>query len=136
MPDGQAGRVTAGGTADTQIIHPDTTYTTISPGQSTSLNYGDTIVTGPGGKAREVLDDGRLLNVGADSQLQVLPHEPAIQRSWLEIIYGEFRAWMVRIANPGGGGGGGRFPGGPVGLIVISPDRGDISPFYYDDWME
>jgi hypothetical protein len=128
LPD-QAGTVTAGGTADTVVVHADGSYTTLSPGQSATFSMGDLISTGIGGTARGAMNDGSVLNVGSNAELQVQPASSVSGRSWFEQIYGNFRAWTVRFF----GGGGGDSAGAPVGLIVDG--RSNWAPSDYDSWM-
>lgn len=138
----QAGTVTAGGTGSTYVISEDgTRSTTLAPGESAPFNMTDELVTDPGARARGVMGDGSVLNVGSGASMQVLPHDSSPQRSLLERIYGNFRSWTVEIfggGGSGGGGGGGGVVGGVVGMgIGISSKFGDdmYGDLEWDGWM-
>ena len=53
-------------------------------------------------RARVALDDGSVLNVGAESSLRVTKHDPGAQQTQLELTYGRVRSKTVRISRPGG----------------------------------
>ncbi|MBI3669804.1 MAG: FecR domain-containing protein [Acidobacteria bacterium] len=53
-------------------------------------------------RARIALDDGSVLNVGAESSLRVTKHDPGAQQTELELTYGRVRSKAVRLARPGG----------------------------------
>jgi hypothetical protein len=65
------------------------------------VQWGDQITTDRGGRARIVLDDGSILNVGSDSQLRVVQHDAAGQKTNLQLNYGRLRASAVRLARSG-----------------------------------
>jgi hypothetical protein len=65
------------------------------------IQWGDVIKTDRGGRARIALDDGSILNVGSDSQLKVVQHDAASQKTNLELNYGRLRASAVRLARAG-----------------------------------
>jgi len=69
----------------------------------TKILWGDTVTTDRGGRARIVLDDGSILNVGSDSSLHVVQHDAAKQQTQLNLAYGRLRASAVRLARPGAG---------------------------------
>lgn len=64
------------------------------------VRWQDRIRTEARGRARIGLDDGSVLNVGSDSELAILQHDPAAQRTALELQYGRVRANVVRLARP------------------------------------
>jgi len=63
--------------------------------------WGDVVTTDRGGRARITLDDGSILNVGSDSQLKVVQHDAANQRTQLQLAYGRLRTSAVRLARAG-----------------------------------
>lgn len=63
--------------------------------------WEDTIATGHLARARVALDDGSILNVGADSSLRVTKHDAASQQTDLELSYGRVRANAVKQTKPG-----------------------------------
>ncbi len=63
--------------------------------------WEDTIATGHLARARVALDDGSILNVGADSSLRVTKHDAASQQTDLELGYGRVRANAVKQTKPG-----------------------------------
>jgi hypothetical protein len=63
--------------------------------------WEDTIATGHLARARVALDDGSVLNVGADSSLRVTKHDAASQQTDLELGYGRVRANAVKQTKPG-----------------------------------
>jgi ferric-dicitrate binding protein FerR (iron transport regulator) len=63
--------------------------------------WGDVVTTDRGGLARIALDDGSILNVGADSQLRVIQHDAANQRTQVQLLYGKLRASAVHLARAG-----------------------------------
>jgi len=67
----------------------------------TPVHWEDTVATGPQGRARIRLDDASVLNVGSESSLRVLAHDPTSQRSELDLHYGRIRSRVVKLAKPG-----------------------------------
>ncbi len=63
--------------------------------------WGDTIQTDTNGRARISLDDGSILNVGSNSNLRVVQHDAANQRTQVQLAYGRLRASAIRLARPG-----------------------------------
>jgi FecR protein len=63
--------------------------------------WEDTVATGHLARARVALDDGSVLNVGADSSLRVTKHDAASQQTDLELGYGRVRANAVKQTKPG-----------------------------------
>ncbi|MGH9774179.1 MAG: FecR family protein [Candidatus Acidiferrales bacterium] len=64
--------------------------------------WQDIARTAPNGRIRIALLDGSILNVGSDSQLQILRHDAQSQQTQLELQYGRVRAKVVKITKPGG----------------------------------
>src|SRR6266850_1030862 len=64
--------------------------------------WQDTVKTERGGRARLRLEDGTILNVGSQASLVVTKHDPAMQQTDLELIYGKVRADVTKIARPDG----------------------------------
>jgi hypothetical protein len=67
-----------------------------------AIYWQDEVRTDRGGRVRIGLLDGSILNVGSESSLRVLQHDPGKQQTELELVYGRVRANAVRIAQPGG----------------------------------
>ena len=63
--------------------------------------WGDLVTTDRAGRARIVLDDGSILNVGSDSQIRVVQHDAGNQRTQIQMAYGKLRASAIRLARPG-----------------------------------
>jgi len=63
--------------------------------------WGDLVTTDRNGRARIVLDDGSILNVGSDSQIRVVQHDAATQRTQIQMAYGKLRASAIRLARAG-----------------------------------
>ncbi len=63
--------------------------------------WQDTARTAHGGRLRIGLLDGSILNVGSDSQLQILKHDAQAQSTAIELSYGRMRAKAVRLVHPG-----------------------------------
>lgn len=62
--------------------------------------WGDTIQTDSNGRARISLDDGSILNVGSNSNLRIVQHDAANQRTQIQLAYGRLRASAVRLTHP------------------------------------
>ena len=65
------------------------------------VQWGDVVTTDSQGRARIALDDGSILNVGSDSQIRVVQHDAANQRTQIQMAYGKLRASAIRLARPG-----------------------------------
>lgn len=63
--------------------------------------WGDLVTTDHGGRARITLDDGSILNVGSESQMRIVQHDAASQRTQVQLAYGRLRASAVRLARAG-----------------------------------
>lgn len=63
--------------------------------------WGDLVTTDRNGRARIILDDGSILNVGSESQIRVVQHDAANQRTEIQMAYGRLRASAIRLARPG-----------------------------------
>ena len=66
------------------------------------LYWQDVVRTERGGRVRIGLLDGSILNVGSESSLAITKHDPAVQETQVDLIYGRIRAKAVRIMQPGG----------------------------------
>jgi hypothetical protein len=64
--------------------------------------WQDVVRTERGGRVRVGLLDGSVLNVGSESSLRIVQHDPGAQQTRLELTYGRVRANAVKIARPGG----------------------------------
>jgi len=69
--------------------------------RSAPIDWLDLLRTGRAGRIRVGLLDGSLLNVGSDSELRVLRHDPGTSQTDLELLYGRLRANIVRRVQPG-----------------------------------
>jgi ferric-dicitrate binding protein FerR (iron transport regulator) len=65
------------------------------------VQWGDLVTTDSEGRARIALDDGSILNVGSNSQIRVVQHDAANQRTQVQLAYGKLRASAIRLARPG-----------------------------------
>ena len=63
--------------------------------------WGDLVTTDSEGRARILLDDGSILNVGSNSQIRVAQHDAANQRTEIQLAYGRLRASAIRLTRPG-----------------------------------
>ena len=66
------------------------------------IYWQDVVRTDRGGRVRIGLLDGSILNVGSESSLRVVQHNPDTQQTQLELSYGRVRATAVRVARPRG----------------------------------
>ena len=64
------------------------------------VDWGDSIQTQADGRARVSLDDGSLLNIGADSTFQVTQHNPGEQQTQVDLTYGRIRSKVVHLSRP------------------------------------
>lgn len=64
--------------------------------------WQDWLETEARARARLVLLDGSILNVGSEARLQVVRHEQATQQTELELEFGKVRAEIQKIGRPGG----------------------------------
>jgi len=65
------------------------------------VQWKDLVKTEPRGRVRLNLDDGSILNVGSNSQLEVTQHNRQTQQTDLEMKYGRMRAQVVKLSRPG-----------------------------------
>ena len=73
----------------------------MAAGPRMAVDWGDVINTGKLARARLSLDDGSILNVGAESNLQVVKHDAGAQQTELELNYGRVRVQAVHLTKPG-----------------------------------
>ena len=64
------------------------------------VDWGDSVQTQADGRARLALDDGSVLNVGADSTFQVTQHNPGEQQTQVDLTYGRIRSKVVHLSRP------------------------------------
>jgi hypothetical protein len=69
---------------------------------SQEVFWGDVINTGHLARARVGLNDGSVLSVGSDSNLEITKHDAAEQQTDLELNYGRVRANAVKLVKPKG----------------------------------
>jgi hypothetical protein len=62
--------------------------------------WQDVVRTQKGGRARIGLLDGSILNVGSESQLQIVQHDAATQSTAIDLAYGRLRSKAVRLSRP------------------------------------
>jgi hypothetical protein len=67
----------------------------------TPVDWGDLVKTQPDGRARVSLEDGSMLNVGADSTMEITQHDAAQQQTQIDLTYGRVRATVVKFTRPG-----------------------------------
>jgi hypothetical protein len=66
----------------------------------TPVDWGDVVKTQPDGRARVGLDDGSVLNVGADSTMEITQHNSAQQQTQIDLTYGRVEATVVKFTRP------------------------------------
>jgi FecR protein len=66
------------------------------------VNWKDLVNTQVNARARIVLDDGSVLNVGSESSMTVIQHDAGAQQTSLELTYGKLRSQAQKIAKPDG----------------------------------
>jgi hypothetical protein len=74
----------------------------IAASPKTAVDWQDSVNTQANARARIALDDGSVLNVGADSSLKVVKHDAGAQQTELELAYGKLRTQAQKIAKPDG----------------------------------
>ncbi len=84
-----------------------TDYIVRGPAQMQGLTgaavlLNDLLRTGPRGRMRVAIDDGSILTVGSNSQLQVREHNTQAQQTSMEMLYGRMRAQVVKRTAPNG----------------------------------
>jgi len=62
--------------------------------------WNDVLTTGAGGRMRATLEDGSILNIGAQSSLLVRRMDTRAQQSEFELRYGRVRAQVVHLTLP------------------------------------
>jgi hypothetical protein len=68
----------------------------------TVVDWQDVVNTQANARARVALDDGSVLNLGADSSIRVVQHNAAAQQTDLEISIGKMRSQAQKITQPNG----------------------------------
>lgn len=68
----------------------------------TVVDWQDLVNTQSNARARVALDDGSVLNVGADSALRIVKHDAGAQQTDLEISLGKMRSQAQKITQPNG----------------------------------
>lgn len=74
----------------------------INASAKTVLDWQDVVNTQANARARLSLDDGSVLNVGSDSSLHIIKHDPGAQQTDLEVSLGKVRAQAQKITQPNG----------------------------------
>jgi len=75
---------------------------TLNAAAKSEVDWQDQINTQANARARVLLDDGSVLNVGADSSMRVLKHDAAAQQTELELTYGKLRSQAQKLSRPDG----------------------------------
>ena len=75
---------------------------TITASAKTIVDWQDLVNTQPNARARIALDDGSVLNLGAESSLKVVKHDAGAQQTELELAYGKLRTQAQKIGKPDG----------------------------------
>jgi FecR protein len=80
----------------------DRSSKSINASAKTIVDWQDVIHTQANARARVALDDGSVLNLGADSSVRVTQHNAAAQQTELEISLGKMRTQAQKITQPSG----------------------------------
>src|SRR5271165_3189950 len=75
---------------------------TITAAAKSEVDWQDQIDTHASARARVLLDDGSVLNVGADSSMRVVKHDAAAQQTELELTYGKLRSQAQKLSKSDG----------------------------------
>jgi len=62
------------------------------------LTWNDVVQTDPNGRVRIRMNDDSLLSIGANSELRITSHDPAIHTTRVELAYGLLRAQIKKLA--------------------------------------
>jgi ferric-dicitrate binding protein FerR (iron transport regulator) len=74
----------------------------ITASTKTVVDWQDLVNTQVNARARIALDDGSVLNVGAESSMKVVKHDAGAQQTELELTYGKLRTQAQKISKPDG----------------------------------
>ena len=74
----------------------------ITASPKTVVDWQDVVNTQANARARVALDDGSVLNLGADSSVRIVQHNAAAQQTDLEISLGKMRSQAQKITQPNG----------------------------------
>ena len=66
------------------------------------VDWNDLLNTEARGRLRAGLVDGSIISVGSNSEIRVVEHDTASQRTELEMGFGKMRNRVVKITRPGG----------------------------------
>ena len=97
---GQAGQSAGKITAVLPIVNVVHGPQQIPASLSQQVFWGDVINTGHLARARVALNDGSVLNVGSDSNLEITKHDAAEQQTQLELNFGRVRANAAKLVKP------------------------------------
>jgi hypothetical protein len=75
---------------------------TIAAAAKSEVQWQDQINTHASARARVLLDDGSVLNVGSDSSVRVIKHDTVAQQTELELTYGKLRSQAQKLAKGDG----------------------------------
>lgn len=63
------------------------------------LFWGDVVRTSANGRLRIALLDGSSLNLGSNSTLRIIRHNPEMQRTQIELTGGEMHVWVAKLTQ-------------------------------------
>ena len=88
----QAGQIT------TLVPHATRNFEVASAKQD--VRWNDLMQTARSGRLRMSLRDGSILSMGSETQMRVVQHDPAAQRTELQLNYGRLRSRVVSLSKP------------------------------------
>src|SRR5688572_6133758 len=88
----QAGQIT------TLVPHATRNFEIASAKQD--IRWNDLMQTARSGRMRMSLRDGSILSMGSETQMRVVQHDPAAQRTHLQLNYGRLRSRVVSLTKP------------------------------------
>jgi hypothetical protein len=74
----------------------------INASAKTVVDWQDAVNTLANARARVSLDDGSVLNIGSDSSVHIVKHDPGAQQTDLEVSLGKVRSQAQKITQPAG----------------------------------
>ena len=64
------------------------------------VQWNDLLQTNLTGRLRVSLRDGSILSLGSNSQMRVVQHDPIVQQTTLELLFGRLRSQVVKLTQP------------------------------------
>lgn len=125
---------------------PDGTCQILSPYQGMPVYLGDFLTSGNGDAMDVGGLDGSILGLRSNSSTTVQYQDPQQQQSWFELMFGQFRSWVLgltRDPNAPTGNGNGTNTIGLIGLLLDDgatavaqfPDSTEAYLSTQGDWM-